>query len=1069
MPKFNPLWRPKPRVILSYGVAVLSVVAALLLAWWIESVWQSVPHVSLFFCAVMFSAWFGGIGPGLLATAISVLVFDYYFLPPIYSLALETRELPRLVFFALSALFVGSLSARQRSAAESLRDARDDLHRTVQELKRINEVLQAENAERKRAEDALRKSESYLAEAQKLSQTGSFGWNVSTGEIFWSEETHRIAGYDLATKPTVELIMQRIHPEDIVHVQETLDRASRGGTDLDFEHRFLMSDGSVKYVHVLAHAVRDKSGKIEYVGAAMDMTARRRAEGEQRKSEQKYRDLVDLSLDAIYVVDNEGNVVSANPAGLELLRCTAQDVAGMQVVETYLPEERAVSRARLDKLNGGASLQFERTFVRKDGTQVPVEVSASSMRHGFSQVVIRDISERKRAETKLRRSEAYLAEAQKLSRTGSWACSADLEHSTYWSAEMYRIMGFSERENPPSTEEMRKHLNADDLEKTFELFETIRRKKTTCDGEFPIRFPDGSERTFHIVGHPVMDEVGEIVEFVGTTIDVTEQRHARVELEKALAEIRKSEDRLRVIIDTIPTLAWSTQADGSVEFLSRGWLEYTGLSAEEARNWGWKVVLHHEDSAALMEKWLASIATGNPFEAEARFRRADGRYRWCLCRAVPVRDELGRIVQWYGTNTDIEDRKQAEEIRAAQARQAGVRADVSNALSKPAHWGEILRGCAEAIVRHLDAAFARIWTLNKERNMLELQASAGMYTHLDGPHGRIQVGQLKIGLIAEEKKPHLTNDVVNDPRVSDQAWARNEGIVSFAGYPLIVQDRVVGVVAMFARQPLSGVTLDTLSSVADSIAHGIERKRTEEALRKAQAELAHVTRVTTLGEMTASIAHEINQPLGAVVNNASACLRWLAASNQEEAQQSAALIVADAHRAGQIIGRIRAFVKKAPPQKAWLNINETILEVIALARSEVQGNRVSLETRLSDDVPLILGDRIQLQQVILNLINNAIEAMSGAGDGPRELQVGSAKDESQRVVVAVRDSGPGLDPKSLDHLFEAFYTTKPQGMGMGLAICRSIVEAHGGSLWATANDDRGATFQFTLPTGERTS
>ncbi len=244
-----------------------------------------------------------------------------------------------------------------------------------------------------------------------------------------------------------------------------------------------------------------------------------------------------------------------------------------------------------------------------------------------------------------------------------------------------------------------------------------------------------------------------------------------------------------------------------------------------------------------------------------------------------------------------------------------------------------------------------------------------------------------------------------------------------------------------------------------------ERKRAEEALHKAQGELAHVTRVGTLGEMTASIAHEINQPLAAVVNNASACLRWLAgpAPNLEEARQSAALIIADGRRAGEIISRIRALVKKAPPRKDWVNINETILEVIALVRSDAQKNRVSLQTQLSSDVPLILGDRIQLQQVILNLIINAIEAMSGVGEGSRELQVGTEKDELQGVRVAVRDSGPGLDPDSLDHLFTAFYTTKPQGMGMGLAISRSIIEAHGGRLWATANEDRGAMFQFTLP------
>jgi signal transduction histidine kinase len=201
--------------------------------------------------------------------------------------------------------------------------------------------------------------------------------------------------------------------------------------------------------------------------------------------------------------------------------------------------------------------------------------------------------------------------------------------------------------------------------------------------------------------------------------------------------------------------------------------------------------------------------------------------------------------------------------------------------------------------------------------------------------------------------------------------------------------------------------------------------------------------------------------LTAVVNNASASLRWLAANKLEAARQSIELIIADGHRAAEIINRNRALAKKAPPQKDWVSINETIAEVIG----EIQRNRVSLQTQLSSDVPLILGDRIQLQQVILDLTINAIEAMTGVGENPRELLISSKEDASQGVFVAVRDSGPGLDPDSLDHLFNAFYTTKPQGMGMGLAISRSIIEAHGGRLWATANESRGAVFQFTLPAG----
>ena len=218
--------------------------------------------------------------------------------------------------------------------------------------------------------------------------------------------------------------------------------------------------------------------------------------------------------------------------------------------------------------------------------------------------------------------------------------------------------------------------------------------------------------------------------------------------------------------------------------------------------------------------------------------------------------------------------------------------------------------------------------------------------------------------------------------------------------------------------------------------------------------------------MTASIAHEINQPLGALVNNAGACLGWLDAGNLEEARNSVALVMDDAQRASEIITRIRALVKKAPPKKDWLDINQIIREVIGLGQSEVQRNHIALQTQFSDDMPLVFADRIQLQQVILNLMMNAIEAMTGAGEGPRELSVSSKKVESNAVLIAVRDSGPGLDPKSLNRLFEPFYTTKPQGMGMGLAICRSIIEAHGGRLWATANSDPGASFHFSLPTGE---
>jgi len=230
-------------------------------------------------------------------------------------------------------------------------------------------------------------------------------------------------------------------------------------------------------------------------------------------------------------------------------------------------------------------------------------------------------------------------------------------------------------------------------------------------------------------------------------------------------------------------------------------------------------------------------------------------------------------------------------------------------------------------------------------------------------------------------------------------------------------------------------------------------------------ELAHANRVTTTGQLAASIAHEVSQPISAALTNANAARRWLGAEppDLEEVREAVDRIIRDGGRASDIIGRIRALVRKAPPRNDQLNINATILEVIALTRTELSSARTSLQTELTDGLPLISGDRVQLQQVMLNLILNAVEAMSGSSQATRELMIRTAQDGPDSVLVAVQDSGPGLKPESLDRLFEAFYTTKPGGMGMGLSICRSIIEAHGGRVWATANAPQGATFQFTLP------
>src|SRR5207253_1429375 len=255
----------------------------------------------------------------------------------------------------------------------------------------------------------------------------------------------------------------------------------------------------------------------------------------------------------------------------------------------------------------------------------------------------------------------------------------------------------------------------------------------------------------------------------------------------------------------------------------------------------------------------------------------------------------------------------------------------------------------------------------------------------------------------------------------------------------------------------SGDVVEFVGSVMDVT----ERRRAEEERQS----LAHANRITTMGQLTASIGHEVNQPIAAVVTNAQAALRWLKMQppDPEEVRQALDRIVKAGRRAGDVISRMRALIRKAPPRKDPLDINEVIREVIALTRSELHRTGTALQTELADGLPLVPGDRIQLQQVMLNLILNAVEAMSGSAEGWRELLISTEEDGVNSVRIAVRDWGPGLKPESLDRLFDAFYTTKPDGMGMGLSICRSIIEAHGGRVWATPNVPEGAVLQFTLP------
>jgi len=629
---------------------------------------------------------------------------------------------------------------------------------------------------------------------------------------------------------------------------------------------------------------------------------------------------------------------------------------------------------------------------------------------------------RRQIAAQVQRSEAYLAEAQKLSRSGSWASTADSMQTTYWSAEMFRIMGLPPSDNSPSLEQLAALFPPEAWGCLTEMFEAARLKKTTFDGDFPLISQDGTDRTLRIVGHPVLGASGEILEFVGTAIDITEQRQARAALERAFDEIKKSEDRLRLIIDTIPTLAWSAGARGLAEFFNRRWLDYTGLSSGQAVDGGWKAVIHPSDVDRLVGHWKSLVASGEPGEMEARMRRFDGEYRWFLFRGCPLRDDSGRIVKWCGINTDIEDRRRAEEALRERERDLSMIIEAIPALV----W------CASA---DGELTYVNQRILDYAGANLDALARAGW------------VGFLHPDDVEPTVRSWLHSLETGQPHEVQYRFRRFDGVYRWF--------HVLGQPARDTeghRTRWYGLLIDI-----------DDRKNMEEALRNTQARLSRAAQTATVGEFAAAIAHEINQPLAAVVANGHACLRWLSAQppNLAKAHEAAERIVRDGKDAGEVIRRIRALFKRASLEATALDMNDIIGEVLRLTRSELVRRSVIVETELEPGLPSITGDRVQLQQLLFNLLVNGIDAMDGVADRPKKLFIRSKQQAGEGVLVEVSDCGPGLAEP--DKAFEAFFTTKQNGLGMGLAICRSIVEAHRGRLWTESANGAGATFCFTLP------
>ncbi|UVK38826.1 PAS domain-containing protein [Mesorhizobium sp. AR10] len=1128
--------------------------------------------------------------------------------------------------------------------------------------------------EAKRAEDLLRRSEAILAAAQRLSHSGALAYNASA-VLYWSEGAYRIWGFDPAQGiPDREAVFQRVHPDDRDRMRADIDRVLVDPTGSSNAFRIVLPDGTVRHLESIREPVFSASGELlEIVSAQLDVTERKRAEQALRDSEHNLRQIIETVPSLLWSLGPEGEQTRLNQSALDYIGARFEDVVRLGWQQFLHPDDiTETAKAFSHAIQTGTSYEAVHRIRRSDGEYRWHHARGEPLRDQQGRIVqwygiSVDIDEAKKAEERLRRSEALLAEAQKLSHTGASAYTAT--KILYWSEETYRIWGFDPALGLPALDAVTQRIHPADRDLAHSRPVRTLNEKTGYAHSYRIVLPDGTIKHIESIGEPVLSASGELVEVVATQIDVTERKRA----EEAL---RESEYRLRQIFETVPGLLWSTNPAGEPTQLNQQMLHYTGMRFEDFKNGGWEAFLHPDDFPETVRAFQHAIQTGTSYQTTHRLRRADGECRWHHTRGEPLRDRQGHIVQWYGLSVDIDEGKKAEEqLRRSEAYLAEAQR-LSHSGVSAYNETKILYGSDETYriwgfdpaegVPSREAVFKRVHPLDVDRLNAVVQRAVGekrgyeiayrivlpdgTVKHLEtighpmfSPSGKLieivttqldvterkraeeglRESQAKFRDYAESasdwfweigpdhKFTLLTENAFGSDaadRIGTACWdgaldletdpgkwrllqetldshkpfrdfvyhsARRNGSPihvkatgkpvfdangEFRGYrgtgtdvteimraqeALLESERharsaidgIAGLVLVLApegtletvnRQVLEyfGQPLEWLKNwgtnevvhpedlpriveiYTRATASGIpfnyelrlhrldgeyrwfdnrgvpirddsgrivrwyvlltdieDRKRTLQRLEQLQSDFAHMNRVSVMGELAASLSHEITQPIAAARNNARAAIHFLDRNppDLDEIREALASIVDDADRAGGIIDRIRDHIKKAPPRKSRFDLNEAIDEVIGLARSAITTNGVTIRTGLAEALVPVEGDRVQLQQVVLNLILNAVEAMSTVEAGPRELLISAEQTQIGDVRVSVCDSGPGIDPDHLERVFQAFYTTKSNGVGMGLSISRSIIDAHGGQLWAETIASGGAAFRFSLP------
>jgi len=813
-----------------------------------------------------------------------------------------------------------------------------------------------------------------------------------------------------------------VHPDDLNSTISAQVAAHESGGTYNVQSRHRRFDGVYRWFNVLGVPLRDPHGKIlRWFHLIIDIDDQKRAEEALAASERNLAEVVNTIPGLAWSAKTDGSADFFNQHYLDYAGISLDEARGFGWTTAVHPDDLpGLIATWQEMLTSHREGEAEARLRRFDGEYRWFLFRTNSLRDEAGQIikwfgVNTDIEDRKRAEEALRASEWKLRQLTETIPQMLWSATPD-GSIDYCNARLLDYTGFSPGEVMGGG--WTKLLHPGDVERAKNVWlASVHTGAPYAVEVRTIHAEDGTYRWLLTNALPLRDESGQIVRWYGTCIDI----HDRKEAEAAIAA---SERNLAEIIDAIPVYVWSARSDGSTDFLNQHYLDYLGVQREQVQDWGWATVVHPEDLETHLDTWNRLLEAGCAGESQTRLRRFDGQYRWFLNRASPLKDDNGNI-KWFGVTIDIEELKRAEEnLRTSE-------------------WN--LRRLTETIPQMLWGA---------------------------KPDGVIDYCNSRLleftGFTAAEVMGEGWKKLVHPDDLDQAARAWMTSVAT--GAPYQAEARLIHAADQSYRWCLA--TALPLRDEDGRILkwHGAcvdmhDWKEAQDELRETQAELAHITRVMTMGQLTASIAHELNQPLAGIMTNAGTGLRMLTAEppNVDGARETARRTIRDANRASEVIARLRALFAKRDTVSEIVDLNTAVQEVAALSLNELQRDSISLRLSLARNLPYVMGDRVQLQQVTLNFILNAAESMAEVRDRAKEIVVSTMLEATGYVRVAVKDAGDGIDPASAEKLFTPFYTTKSNGMGIGLSVSRTIVEQHQGRLWAEQNDGPGSTFSYSVP------